>query len=76
MNEADHRIGLRKVAPEFTARRIEVFGQKANMITARKEVLKELTRLLAPADRSQRLDVPEAAHDEGVAGRPKSSGLP
>src|SRR5690606_5789665 len=60
-DQADVRVGLRKVAPQLAGVECEVLGQQPEVVAPPQHVAEHLARLFPAADRHQRVDVPEGA---------------
>ena len=75
VDDADHRIGLRKVAPHLAGDRVRVFGQQAERGCARASMVSKISRasslrpMRASASMRQKVQMLKA-----VSGLPKSSG--
>src|SRR5690606_38096670 len=63
-DQADVRIRLREVPPRLPVLEGEVLGQQAERVAPGQDALEEVARLVQPADRRQRVDVPERADGE------------
>src|SRR6185503_16091198 len=69
VNHADHAVGLDEVPPLLPGGGFDVFGEQAVTVAAAEDVLEQRTRLVAAADRGERVDEPERAHQERVLRR-------
>src|SRR5262249_25715203 len=63
-DDADEAIGLREIAPQLAAARIDVLREQAELRAARQQRLELLARLLDFARHRERVDVPERTHRE------------
>src|SRR5262249_35647949 len=75
VDEADHAVGLREVAPQLAGGDVEVLGEEPEPVAALERRLEKRARLVAPAERGERIDVPEGADDERVGRRAEVVGL-
>src|SRR5688572_17947430 len=69
IDEADMRIGLREVAPGLAATELQVLREQAERIAPCQDPFEQRPRFLVPANRGQRVDVPEGADREACLGR-------
>src|SRR6266480_4854355 len=70
-DEPDHTVRLHEVPPLLPRAGIDVLGQEAVPVAAAEQGLEQGAGLVALADRGERVDVPEGAHQEGVVGFPE-----
>src|SRR5262245_63603529 len=75
IDQADHAVGLREVAPQLARRRLDVLREQAVLVAARDQRLEQRARLLRAPERRQRVDVPEGAYRERVLGHAEIVGL-
>src|SRR5690606_29587402 len=64
LDQADHAVGLRKVAPQFTGIGRDVLGQQTQMVASGQHVLEQLSRLVLLADVGQGQNPPQRADQE------------
>jgi len=65
IDDADQRVGLRKIAPQFARLRIDVLRQQPEAGARAEHVLEQFTRLRFAPEARERVDVPERADVEG-----------
>ena len=68
IDETDHAVGLGKIAPELSGIGVDVLREQTMVIAAGQQGLEQGPRLLAPAQSSQGIDIPEGTDDECVLG--------
>src|SRR6185295_12336460 len=74
--DADHAVGLRKVAPELAAPWIDVLGHESEPRAGLQHADELLACLVAAAERRERIDVPEAADRERSGRATEVVGVP
>src|SRR5690606_28081109 len=68
VDDADHRIGLREIAPHLARHRMSVLRKQAEVVAIREHRLEYLPGLGAAPDAGERVDPPEGADVEGGLG--------
>src|SRR5579864_6134259 len=64
-DESDHAVGLHEVAPLLARVRVNVLSEQPMAVPAGEHLLEERAGFVAPANRRERADVPERAHEKG-----------
>src|SRR5258706_15696157 len=75
VDEADHAVGLREVAPQLAARRVDVLREQPQAVAMLERRLEQRACFVTPAERRERIDVPEGADQESIGGRAEIVGL-
>src|SRR5215831_19554466 len=68
VDDADHRVGLRKITPRLAAGRIGICRHQAEVVAGAEQLFEFLTRLLAASDSRQGIKAPESANVESGLG--------
>ena len=71
VDQADHRIGLREIAPQRVGARIDVFRQQAEGVAQLQRFGEQRPRLIPAPDGVEGIDVPEIADQKGGFRQPK-----
>src|SRR5215471_9268982 len=75
VDDADHRVGLGKIAPRLAGGGVGVLGHQAEVVARPEQLFEFLASLLAAADSRQGVEAPERANVEGGHGRAEIVGL-
>src|SRR5260370_22938751 len=65
VDDADHRVGLRKIAPGLAGGGVRVLRHQAEVVSCPQQLFEFLASLLTAADSRQRVEPPESRNIEG-----------